>query len=240
MAPIAFATGITSIPVTVNSSSPIFTIPTTAGISITSDSSSFTLQIDSSASPVATNNLFKFTIESSVPAAATYALGATGPGGGKVFYIAPSPFDCGPSLNLKCLYLEAAPTTGISAWTDSALNWTATTDPAFWSSSLVAIGTGLQNTNLVVAAKPALGYANANVRAYRGPNNLDDWFLPSEDELTQLYNQRSYVDGLNNNAYWSSTESGGNSAVLKNLSSGARSTARKNTSSGSARPVRAF
>ena len=37
------------------------------------------------------------------------ALGDTGPGGGKVFYVATNQFTCGVTLMAKCLYLEAAP-----------------------------------------------------------------------------------------------------------------------------------
>jgi LysM repeat protein len=37
------------------------------------------------------------------------ALGNTGPGGGKVFYVAPTTFTCGANLELTCKYLEASP-----------------------------------------------------------------------------------------------------------------------------------
>ncbi len=45
-------------------------------------------------------------------------VGNIGPGGGVVFYVHPSgTFTCGATLELTCTYLEAAPTTGIAAWT---------------------------------------------------------------------------------------------------------------------------
>lgn len=37
-------------------------------------------------------------------------------------------------------------------------------------------------------------------------NGYTDWFLPSRDELLELYNQRNAVGGFENFLYWSSTE----------------------------------
>ena len=45
----------------------------------------------------------------------TYAVGNTGPGGGKIFYVAATPFACGPTLAASCTYLEAAPASGTDA-----------------------------------------------------------------------------------------------------------------------------
>jgi hypothetical protein len=38
-------------------------------------------------------------------------------------------------------------------------------------------------------------------------DNYKDWFLPSRDELNELYKQKTVVGGFAADGYWSSTES---------------------------------
>ncbi len=69
-----------------------------------------------------------------------------------------------------------------------------------------AIGTGMANTNTIIASQGNTGtYAAKICRDYRG-GNYTDWFLPSKDELNQLYVNKVAVGGFANNVYWSSTE----------------------------------
>jgi hypothetical protein len=37
-------------------------------------------------------------------------------------------------------------------------------------------------------------------------NGYSDWFLPSRDELYEMYAQKTLIGGFTNNIYWSSTE----------------------------------
>lgn len=76
-----------------------------------------------------------------------------------------------------------------------------------------AIGTGFNNTNRIISMA-GLGvdkksYAAGIARNYNG-GGYTDWFLPSKDELFQLYLNRSLIGGFEDVSksfgYWSSTE----------------------------------
>jgi hypothetical protein len=67
----------------------------------------------------------------------------------------------------------------------------------------IAIGIGEQNTlDIVSAGCGGAAAACANLVL----NDYDDWFLPSRDELQQLYNNRLAIGGFQSNWYWSSSE----------------------------------
>src|SRR5690606_36834336 len=72
----------------------------------------------------------------------------------------------------------------------------------------VEIGTGLQNTTDIITR---CSVDNIAARLCYGLilNGYDDWFLPSKDELNQLFLQKEKVEGFANDVtapYWSSTE----------------------------------
>ena len=147
--------------------------------------------------------------------AVVYTVGQTGPGGGTIFYVSATPFTCGPTLNLTCSYLEAAPTSSsiVNYWTDVRKQW----GDFLENNGDYVIGSGYKNTLAMIT--PPTGSTTADragilTRNYRGPNNLDDWFLPSKDELNALYLARGSVTGLVTSGvetrYWSSSK--GNSA----------------------------
>jgi hypothetical protein len=89
-----------------------------------------------------------------------------------------------------------------------------------------AMGTGMSNTNKIVAAQGApISYVNVDgvtissyaaglAKAYRG-GGYSDWYLPSKDELNKLFINRTvigvggYPDPFeaSNKHYWSSSES---------------------------------
>ena len=139
-----------------------------------------------------------------------YTVGQTGPGGGTIFYVALSPFACGPTRSATCTYLEAAPTSGVNAWTDAIVPWSGAPFAEIGETARgTEIGTGYANTLAIVGQSgggDSPDKAGTLSRAYRGPNNLSDWFLPSKDELNQLFLQRSNVGGFVQPFYWSSTE----------------------------------
>ena len=169
------------------------------------------------------------------------ALGDTGPGGGKVFYVhASGTFACGATLSLTCKYLEAAPTTGTNKWDEAAYRWSGNTTVAIGANAQgTAIGTGYKNTEAMVTQSSTAIRAGTVTRAYRGPNNLSDWYLPSKDELNQLHIRRTTVGGFANADYWSSSEYSSNLAASQDITYGDPYATSK-TYMGYVRPVRAF
>jgi len=100
-----------------------------------------------------------------------------------------------------------------------------------------AIGTGLTNTNTIIAAQGSGSYAASIARDYNG-GGYTDWYLPSKDELNQLYVNRAVIGGLTEYAYWSSTEHDNNNGWLQGFDYG-QFYDNKNTTS-PVRAVRAF
>ena len=138
------------------------------------------------------------------PATEFYAIGGTGPGGGTIFYVAETDFNCGPSLTLSCRYLEAAPITGSTAWTDAGYQWSGNVSTSVNGALQTGIGTGYSNTLAIVAQSSTAERAATKAQSYRGPNNLSDWYLPSQNELYQMLGIVP-LDGR----YWTSTQYNG-------------------------------
>jgi hypothetical protein len=201
-----------------------------------------------------------------------YQVGDIGPGGGRVFYVSTTGFNCGPSYtatgspyNFKCYYLEAAPTTGANAWTDAVyVPFSANTNQvnnasAPETATATAIGWGYRNTLAMVLQDATANKAGTISRAYRGPNNLSDWYLPSYDELNQMckwargvpwssdatvcsggtINTGSGAAGFSNLNYWSSSDSRNLYAFYQYFGSGYRGETAK-TLTIYVRPIRAF
>jgi hypothetical protein len=82
-----------------------------------------------------------------------------------------------------------------------------------------AIGTGLTNTNAIIAVQGSGSYAASIARDYNG-GGYTDWFLPSKDELNQLYENKTAISGFTDAWYWSSTEFNNDVAWLQIFSNG--------------------
>jgi hypothetical protein len=75
-----------------------------------------------------------------------------------------------------------------------------------------AIGTGAANTAAIVAQCAEAGIA-AKLCDNLVEGGYSDWYLPSRDELTQLYNNRVAIENFSSTVfsyYWSSTQSSEN------------------------------
>jgi hypothetical protein len=179
--------------------------------------------------------------------AIVYSIGQTGPGGGRIFYADyVTGFTCFWDLSRTCNYLESAPTAGASAWVDATYLWSGNTVNAVAGATNDGIGYGFKNTVAIVdqaGGGSDAGKAGTVSRAYRGPNNLNDWFLPSKDELNQLYLQRASEVFDLSNYYWSSSQDAGEAAKawgqLWGIAPGTQGTITKAAPARFVRPIRA-
>ena len=171
-------------------------------------------------------------------------LRGTGPAGGLIFYDKGS-YSGDPSWR----YLEAAPddqSDGIQ-WAVTAYQSTSvpvpSSSPPVPGAIGTAIGTGLANTNAIVAQNGAgTTYAAGLARAYNG-GGYSDWFLPSKDELAKLYAMKVLgFGGFTDDIYWSSSEHElyTNSAREQNFYNGNQNYGTKVSSYCRVRAVRAF
>ena len=136
--------------------------------------------------------------------AKTYNLGDIGPGGGRIFYRSTGGFTFYTSstdtVGIRAHYLEAAP---------DNLPRLAWASPDFYRANITGtastIGTGLKNTLIILntdadapAAKACYEYT------YEG---INDWFLPSVNELQQLKTNQNVVGTpVNGGRVWSSSQ----------------------------------
>ena len=140
-----------------------------------------------------------FTLTVRVPCAqgGVCAVGDTGPGGGKVFYVhASGTFACGATLSQNCTYLEVAPNTwsggsvdpsdllwAVSAHQSSDISTIANNSSAF--NDALGIGLGYYYSKAIVDQGNNTTTAAGAARAYAG-GSQSDWYLPTTAELNVL------------------------------------------------------
>jgi hypothetical protein len=165
-------------------------------------------------------------------AAAPVVLGSSY-GGGKVFYIF-QPSDQG---------YVAGETHGLIAATveqSTGIRWNNGSDITTGATG-TAIGTGLSNTNAIIASQgeTATSYAAGLARAYTG-GGYTDWYLPSKDELNKLYLNKTAIGGFADDYYWSSTETGVSTVCSQNFTNGFQGCIFGKTNTEYVRAIRAF
>lgn len=170
----------------------------------------------------------------------TCAVGDTGPGGGTVFYAAGTTQSWGR-------YLEAAPSGWYNGGADPTMKWcnidnvrvpSLTDGSTTATTTASAVGTGWSNTAQMISG--CLGGPANLARAYHGGGKAD-WFLPSQDELDPLYDNRNTVGGFTAGAYWSSTEFALSASDARALNFATNAWASWGKASlNSVRPIRAF
>ena len=162
-----------------------------------------------------------------------YTVGSTGPAGGKIFYVNDNP------AITTWKYLEAA-------LTDEASTYIFGGYGTLIGATGTAIGTGQANTTTIMNAPSATTKASYAAKVcedksvtYNG-KTYADWFLPSKDELNEMYINKATIGGFIDSYYWSSTE--GNdigSAWVQYFVSGVQFSCGKGSTC-RVRPVRAF
>ena len=169
-------------------------------------------------------------------APALYQVGDSGPTGGTIFHV-------DMTREVGSQYFEAA----CIGWSDGTCGGFDYVDPkAEWGcrGSLImgadgtAIGTGEQNTVDIMRDCSALGIA-ARLAGALELGGQDDWFLPSKDELDQMYEERNEIGGLFSEVYWSSFESSDYNSWYQGLGDGGQYDDSKSYPH-YVRPIRAF
>jgi len=145
--------------------------------------------------------------------AVVYTVGQTGPGGGKVFYAATTPFSCGPTLAATCTYLESVPFGWMTELdfkgdlVDVNRTWSEATPVDLQrgpfgttGGTATAIGSGYQNTKAMFDVGNDNTAQSAGAIAYAYTVTVsgvvyDDWYLPSKDELNQMCKWQRGITG---------------------------------------------
>ena len=145
---------------------------------------------------------------------ATYAIGDTGPAGGIIFYVSPGGFSM-TGIAGTCHYLEVSPAdlTG-GTGSQATMRWSTATNYLYCpvtNGTLGTIGSGKNNTAIIIAAESVAYPGNTYIYAaracseYRG-GGKDDWFLPSKDELSEMYKAKGNPGIPATNGFWSSSQ----------------------------------
>ncbi len=197
----------------------------------------------------------------------TCKVGDAGPGGGKVFYVAPKTFTCGKDLNATpaatCKYLEAAPTDYQVNGQGAKVAWGC--KGKLTGVTATAIGTGKANTATILEKCIIEGIAADVANKYSTNTAVaGQWFLPSKDELIELCkyarqptlvasggtvqaagggtacSEGDLRTGFAADYYWSSSEILADSALSRSFGVGYELYYDKDTAIPYVRPVRAF
>ena len=162
--------------------------------------------------------------------AAACSLGETGPGGGLVFLISGGKA------------YEMAPKTWSGGSEDPTYGWCNTTSDVTGAAS-VAVGVGASNTAAMDAACTTGAGRVASALVFGGKA---DWFLPSKDELFEMYSYSLVMPAsvaatyaFVNTTYWSSTQNSSNFASTLSFLGGSVGNVFK-TLTVRVRPIRSF
>lgn len=107
----------------------------------------------------------------------------------------------------------------IAAPFDQSASIRANNGSSVWWNSGRPIGNGWNNTNNTVMFQGSGNYA-ANIVFKKNINGYSDWYLPSYDELVEMYWRQNKIPGMSGGKYWSSSEFGIDEAIAINFGLG--------------------
>jgi hypothetical protein len=136
-----------------------------------------------------------------------YATNSTGTSYGEQVSFTTLQFDIGLSFGGGIIfYLDGSGQHGlIAATSDQATGVWWGCSGTLIGCTATAIGTGQANTTAIINGCSNLVTA-ASICQEIVLSGYSDWFLPSKDELNQMYLQRNVIGGFTGSGYWSSSE----------------------------------
>ena len=177
------------------------------------------------AKPIVTSMMLPAHAMTSAACETPYSVGDIGPGGGCVFFVS----------NGGCNGLEAAPLDQ-----SSGSPWGCGVTPT--GATGLAIGTGAANTIAILGNACSVPVNAAEVASNYSGGGFNDWFLPSEDELNEMYIQL-HLNGMcnfTNLFYWTSSELVAGGARNQDFASGNQFIGNAGGNTISVRAARAF
>ena len=191
--------------------------------------------------PYAHGQTADFTLYAQWVETALYSVGETGPSGGTIFYV-----------NMRraagSQYFEAAcygwQHNCVSGYADPMAVWGCIGSSIAGADGLL-IGNAEQNTADILAGCATSGIAARLADEYTRTVNgvvYEDWFLPSQDELHEMFVEQIRVGGFTLGSYYysSSSEYNADFAWIERFIDGDQIYFHKNYSSALLRPVRSF
>ena len=135
-------------------------------------------------------------------------------GGGTIFYV--------DATGNHGLVVDTSNTIPKKSWAGSADSFVAT------NAISTEMGTGANNSQTIITSVGAGNYA-AYACEELVLNGFNDWFLPSKAELYFLYAQKAegLINNLNDDFYWSSSETSEDGAWSQSFITGSSSSAHK-------------
>ena len=159
-------------------------------------------------------------------------VGDIGPAGGIIFYVSSVNQSWGNALEAAPLSVGWSSSSGqdpLSKWGCAGFS--------IQGAKARGVGSGASNTQAILVGCP-IADTGARIADNLVIGGKDDWFLPSIDELSLLYQSRGFFTDLSKRIYMSSTEADASNAILAGFNDGVMGGGGSKNGSWSVRPIR--